>query len=444
MARREITNWSQLQRFQPREIFTPRSEDELAAIVARADAEGRRIKVMGAGHSFTAIAVTPDFHVTIHALDQLHHVDQSSGVVTVGAGITLKKLNRELDRYGLALTNMGDIDKQSIAGAVSTGTHGTGLAYGGIATQIRGLRMITPNGDVVDIDANHEPELFRCARVGLGALGIITRVTLQAVPSFRLHAVESSHSLDDVLEAWPDTIRVNDHAEFFFMPGGRNAARKINNRTDEPAAPLSRRRYIADKLVAENVGFGVINRVARRLPRAAPTVAKLLNGSEMNRDYVDVSHKVFTTRDGCISTKASGPCRSTRSCPRSGRSTRLPERWANPSPSRSKFVALPPTTFPCRPPTEATAATSPPMFSGEPRTTSTSVGCGRSFGNSTADRTGERCTPRPPRRSPRAIPNGNTSSLHAVAPTLRGDSPTATSIGCSAPSADARLTGLTR
>ena len=157
MARREITNWSQLQRFQPREIFTPRSEDELAAIVARAGVEGRRIKVMGAGHSFTAIAVTPDFHVTIHALDQLHHVDQSSGVVTVGAGITLKKLNRELDRYGLALTNMGDIDKQSIAGAVSTGTHGTGLAYGGIATQVRGLRMLTPNGDVVDIAKSISP-----------------------------------------------------------------------------------------------------------------------------------------------------------------------------------------------------------------------------------------------------------------------------------------------
>ncbi len=366
MARREITNWSQLQRFQPREIFTPRSEDELAAIVARAGVEGRRIKVMGAGHSFTAIAVTPDFHVTIHALDQLHHVDQSSGVVTVGAGITLKKLNRELDRYGLALTNMGDIDKQSIAGAVSTGTHGTGLAYGGIATQIRGLRMITPNGDVVDIDATHEPELFRCARVGLGALGIITRVTLQAVPSFRLHAVESSHSLDDVLEAWPDTIRANDHAEFFFMPGGRNAARKINNRTDEPAAPLSRRRYIADKLVAENIGFGVINRVARRLPRAAPTVAKLLNGSEMNRDYVDVSHKVFSTRDGCTSMKVNGRYRSTRSCRRSESSTPSPERWASPSPFRSRFVALRPTTFPCRPPTEATAATSPPMFLGNP------------------------------------------------------------------------------
>ena len=295
MARREVTNWSQLQRFQPREIFAPRSEDELAAIVARAATEGRRLKVMGAGHSFTAIAVTPDFHVTIHALDQLHRVDTSTGLVTVGAGITLKKLNRELDRCGLALTNMGDIDKQSIAGAVSTGTHGTGLAHGGIATQVRGLRMLTSNGDVVDIDTTHEPELFRCARIGLGALGIITRVTLQAVPSFRIHAVESSHSLDEVLESWPDTIRTNDHAEFFFMPGGRNAARKINNRTDKPIAPLSRRRYVADKLVAENIGFGVINRVARRFPRAAPTAAKLLNGGEMNRDYVDVSYKVFTT-----------------------------------------------------------------------------------------------------------------------------------------------------
>ena len=190
---------------------------------------------MGAGHSFTAIAVTPDFHVTIHALNQLHHVDQSSGVVTVGAGITLKKLNRELDRYGLALTNLGDIDKQSIAGAVSTGTHGTGLAYGGIATQIRGLRMITPNGDVVDIDANHEPELFRCARVGLGALGIITRVTLQAVPSFRLHAVESSHSLDDVLEAWPDTIRAKiTPSSSSCLAGGMQLARS----TIEPTSRL--------------------------------------------------------------------------------------------------------------------------------------------------------------------------------------------------------------
>ncbi|MEM9467616.1 MAG: D-arabinono-1,4-lactone oxidase [Actinomycetota bacterium] len=295
MSRREVTNWSKLQRFQPREILEPSSEDELASIVRRAAAEDRRVKVMGAGHSFTAIAVTPDFHVRIDALDQLHEIDRNSGLVTVGAGITLKKLNRVLDRHGLALTNMGDIDKQSIAGAISTGTHGTGLAYGGIATQVRGLRLLTPDGEAVDVDATRHAELFACARVGLGALGIITRVTLQAVPSFRIHAVETSHSLDEVLEAWPETIRANDHAEFFFMPGGRNAARKVNNRTEAPAEPLPRGRYIADKLVGENLGFGLVNRVARRMPRAAPTVARLINGSSMDRDYTDVSYKVFTT-----------------------------------------------------------------------------------------------------------------------------------------------------
>ena len=295
MARREVTNWSKLQRFQPREIFAPRSEDELAGIVRRAASEGRRVKVMGAGHSFTAIAVTPDFHVRIDALEQLHEVDRTSGLVTVGAGITLKKLNRLLDRHGLALTNMGDIDKQSIAGAISTGTHGTGLAYGGIATQVRGLRLLTPAGESVDIDAQTDADLFACARVGLGALGIITRVTLQAVPAFRIHAVETSHPLDEVLEAWPEMIRTNDHVEFFFMPGGRNAARKVNNRTDAPADPLPRARYAADKLLGENVGFGVINRVARRMPRAAPAVAKLINNSSTDRDYTDVSHKVFTT-----------------------------------------------------------------------------------------------------------------------------------------------------
>jgi L-gulonolactone oxidase len=295
MARREVTNWSKLQRFQPREILNPTSEDELAGIVRRAVSEGRRVKVMGAGHSFTAIAVTPDFHVRIDALDHLHEVDRSSGIVTVGAGITLHQLNRVLDRHGLALTNMGDIDKQSIAGAISTGTHGTGLAHGGIGTQVRGLRLLTPAGESIDVDASRDAELFSCARVGLGALGIITRVTLQAVPSFRIHAVETSRPLDEVLEAWPETIHDNDHAEFFFMPGGRNAAQKVNNRTDAPADPLPRSRYVADKLVGENLGFGLINRVARRLPRAAPTVARLLNSSEMDRDYTDVSYKVFTT-----------------------------------------------------------------------------------------------------------------------------------------------------
>lgn len=295
MRRREVTNWSKLQRFSPRETLRPRSEDELAGIVRRAAAEGRRVKVMGAGHSFTAIAVTPDIHVRINALDQLHEIDEAHGLVTVGAGITLKRLNRLLDGHGLALTNMGDIDAQTLAGAISTGTHGTGLAYGGIATQVRRLRMITADGAVVDVDPATDPELFACARVGLGALGILTRVTLQTVPAFRIWAEETSHPLDEVLEGWPELIRRNDHVEFFFMPGGTNAARKINNRTDEPVAPRPRARYVSEKLLTENIGFGAVNRLARRRPKLASTVARMLDESEFERSYIDVSHRVFTT-----------------------------------------------------------------------------------------------------------------------------------------------------
>ncbi|MEM9202205.1 MAG: D-arabinono-1,4-lactone oxidase [Actinomycetota bacterium] len=294
-TRREVTNWSKLQRFQPREIHHPRTEEELAALVQRAGREGRRVKVMGAGHSFTAIAVTPDIHVRIDALDSLHAVNPNTGLVTVGAGISLRALNQVLDGHGLALTNMGDIDRQSIAGAISTGTHGTGLAFGGIATQVRALRLLTPDGESIDVGGEQDAELFACARVGLGALGIITRVTLQAVPSFRIAAHEFSEPLDATLDAWADRIANNDHVEFYCMPGGRNAAVKINNRTDEPASPLSRRTYIADKLLGENVGFGVINRVARRAPKLAPTVAKLLNNTSVERTYTDTSYRVFTT-----------------------------------------------------------------------------------------------------------------------------------------------------
>jgi len=292
---RTVHNWSRLQQFAPSDIQRPKSEDQLATLVAQAAHTGQRIKAMGAGHSFTAIAVTNDIHITIEHLDQLHSVDVNSGIVTVGAGITIKKLNRLLERYGLALENMGDIDKQSIAGAINTGTHGTGLAYGGIATQVRAMRIIDGTGETHDIDANQNADLFACARVGLGALGIVTRVTLQTVPAFRLHAAEETRPLEAVLEQWPELITQQDHAEFYFMPGGRKAAVKINTRTLDQPKPLPRHRYVTDKLVGENIAFGIVNRVARRTPRAAPTIARLITNSTGTRQYQDVSYKVFTT-----------------------------------------------------------------------------------------------------------------------------------------------------
>ena len=295
MRRGTVANWSQLEQFRPAVIARPQSEDELAALVRQAAVDGRRVKVMGAGHSFTGIAVTTDVHVTIERLNQLHGIDSASGLVTVGAGITVRSLNHLLDAHGLALENMGDIDKQSIAGAISTGTHGTGLRYGGMATQVRGLRIIDGTGETLDIDPATNAELWACARVGLGALGLLTRVTLQTVPAFRLHASEKTEPLEAVLEQWPELIGTHDHTEFYFMPSGRKAAVKINTRSQDIAEPLPRHRYVLDKLGGENLAFGLVNRVARRAPRTAPAIARIVEASTGARDYRDVSYRVFTT-----------------------------------------------------------------------------------------------------------------------------------------------------
>ncbi len=296
MARRPyISNWAGNQRFQPTEIARPASEDELGAVIASATQTDRQLRVMGAGHSFTAAAVTGDIHVTMHDLDQVHHVDTATGRVTVGGGITIQALNRELDRHGLALANMGDIDKQSIAGAISTSTHGTGLAFTGFGAQIRGLRIVDADGGSHDVDAGNEPELFANARVSLGALGVISRVTLQTVPSFRIHAIEQPEPLDEVLDHWRERIDTADHFEFFMLPGSHQAMTKTNRRTDDEPAPLSRFGYTRDKLLLENVGFDLLCRVARRWPRSVPKLSRIIATGGGRREYTDRSFDVFTT-----------------------------------------------------------------------------------------------------------------------------------------------------
>ena len=296
MAKRpHVSNWARNQRFRPIEIARPSSEDELGATIAAAAATNQRVRVMGAGHSFTAAAATDDTHVTIHDLDQIHHLDSESGSVTVGAGITIRALNRVLDSHGLALANMGDIDKQSLAGAISTSTHGTGLAFTGFGGQVTGLRLVDPLGESRDIDAHNHSEIFANARVSLGALGVISRVTLQTVPSFRLHAIEQSEPLEDVLTSWQERVDTVDHFEFFMLPGSQNAMTKTNHRTDEPRAPLSRVGYVRDKILLENIGFDVLCRLVRRWPGLVSKVSKVIDASGGHREYTDRSFDVFTT-----------------------------------------------------------------------------------------------------------------------------------------------------
>ncbi|MFV2039146.1 MAG: FAD-binding protein [Acidimicrobiales bacterium] len=189
-------NWGRNQVAVPADTVRPRTEDQLRDVIGRGVAERRRVKVVGSGHSFTDIACTDGLHIDVGAIDAVHDVDMTRNQVTVGAGIVLRELNRRLWDLGLSIPSLGDIDAQTLAGATSTGTHGTGGRYQCISAAIVGARVVTSDGTALEISEEQRPDLLAGLRVGLGALGVITSLTLRCEPAFNLHAVESTLDID--------------------------------------------------------------------------------------------------------------------------------------------------------------------------------------------------------------------------------------------------------
>jgi L-gulono-1,4-lactone dehydrogenase len=263
-------------------------------VVERAAEAGRRVKAVGAGHSFTPVVCTDGDLVDLAGYDQVLSIDPQTCTVTVQAGIRLTQLNRVLADNGLALENLGDIAYQSIAGATSTATHGTGLRFGNLSSRIVGMRIIAGDGTVVETDAEHHPDVLDVARVGVGALGLLSTVTVACVPAFNLHAVERVELVDEVLERWEDEIAGNDHFEFFWVPGTRWALTKRNQRTQEPARPRPRWREWRDDYLLTNVAFDAVCRVGRLRPDLIPRAAKLVP-SAGPADYIAPSASVFAS-----------------------------------------------------------------------------------------------------------------------------------------------------
>ena len=285
-------NWSGTERCEPTRILTPRSSDELADEVRRITEREGRAKAVGAGHSFTAVAATNDVQVRLDHLASVLAVDRRQ--VTVGAGITIAALNRELGARGLALPNLGDIAYQTLAGATATATHGTGVRKHGIASQIAGFELVTAAGDVLDVTPAAHPEVFHCGRVGLGALGIVTAVTLECVDAFRLHAVEEPMTVDEIESRIDELVHGNDHFEFFYVPHTASALTKRNNVTDEPPRGRGRVRELTTSYLVENAAFGAACRIGRRWPDAVPRLAKLV-ASGSRSEYVHDSGDVFAS-----------------------------------------------------------------------------------------------------------------------------------------------------
>jgi L-gulonolactone oxidase len=288
-------NWAGNVSARPAREVAPASVEELCAAVRRAAEDGLRVKAVGTGHSFTSIAATDGMLIRPQLLTGIRDIDREAGTVTVEAGTPLKRLNIALAREGLSLTNMGDIMEQTVAGAVGTGTHGTGRDSASLAAQIRALELVTADGSVLTCSARENPDVFAAARIGLGALGVVSAITFAVEPIFLLTAREEPMSLDRVTGAFDELWAENEHFEFYWFPHTGNTNTKRNNRSGGPARPVSPvRGWLEDEFLSNGV-FRAANWLGRAAPAAVPAIARVSSRALSARTYTDIPYKVFTS-----------------------------------------------------------------------------------------------------------------------------------------------------
>ena len=389
-------NWAGTARATPARWCRPRSEAEISAAVKDAAADGLRVRALGSGHSFTAAAATSGVALDLSQWTGITAADTRTGLVTVRSGTTLRSLNAELGGLGLAMANLGDIDAQTLAGALSTGTHGTGARLGGLATQVTSLELVLADGSLATCSASSRPELFAAARIGLGALGVITAVTLRCVPSFTLLADERPVPVEEVLEQFDALAAANDHFEFYWFPYGRKALVKRNNRLSPggsaaaagPARAMPGWRRFWEFEVMENAAFGTLCRIGRARPRLIPALNRFSSAALSSRSYTDLSYRVFVTP------RRVRFAESEYAVPRESLSHVITElrravpAWPTPSCSRSRCGSRPPTTSGCPPPTAGSPPTSRSTSTPGCPTGPTSTGSSPSWRRSRAGRTG--------------------------------------------------------
>ncbi|TRZ73434.1 MAG: FAD-binding protein [Actinobacteria bacterium] len=288
-------NWAGNERAFPIKVHEPECETDIVAVVGYANALRQRVKVVGSGHSFTAIAVAPDHLVKMTRYNKALSIDVDKLEVTVESGIVISDLNKFLANAGYAMPNLGDVTYQTISGALSTSTHGTGALRTGLAAQIAAFRIVVANGDVLSCSPTENSEIFHCGRVGLGALGILSTITLRIVPAFRLQAVEEPMRIDALLADLDRHVAENDFFEFFWIPHTGWALTKRNNVTQLPADPPSNFKTWFNKMFMENIAFGALCYVGRLFPHLIPRLSKALP-STGRTEYVNASHQIFASK----------------------------------------------------------------------------------------------------------------------------------------------------
>jgi FAD-linked oxidoreductase len=288
-------NWTGDQRCAPTVVHRPRTREGLVYAVRHAAEQGLGIHAAGSGHSFTEAALTDGAMIQIEALDRVLDVDSASGLVKVEAGISLADLSAALWDRGLAMENLGDIDRQTLAGAISTATHGTGARFPNLSAQVEALELVLADGSVIEVSEAADRDAFRAARVGLGALGIIYSVTLRAVPAFTMRRVDRPLPLEQALSEVDGLAARNEHFEFFVFPYTDAALVIERNRVDGPSNPRGRVSAYVNEILIENYGMDALSRVGRRFPASIPRLVGFAARQFSQAERTDRSYRVFAS-----------------------------------------------------------------------------------------------------------------------------------------------------
>lgn len=288
-------NWSGEQRCAPSRVARPASVDEVAAEIERVRDGGGTLRPVGSGHSFTALVPTDGVLLSLDRMTSVLEVDRARRRARVQAGIPLHELNDALAAHGLALENLGDIDRQTVAGAIATGTHGTGAAFGNLASMVEALTLVTGTGEVIRCSAEHEPDVWRAARVSLGALGVVCEVELRCVEAFTLQGTDAPAPLPTTVARLDELAAGADHFEFFCFPHVETALTRTNRRVDIPAAPPPAWRAWVDDILLTNRVFEAACLAGRARPALIPALNRGLTKAAGSSERVDRSDRIFAS-----------------------------------------------------------------------------------------------------------------------------------------------------
>lgn len=292
--RKRWKNWSHTVVSYPECLYYPKTVDDIFKIIEKSKSEGKTIRVVGAGHSFTPLVATSEYLVSLDHLSGIHSIDYHNNLVTVWSGTNLRDLGILLYEQGYAMENLGDIDVQSIAGAISTGTHGTGIKFGSISTQVNMITIVTASGDIMDVSPTKNSEYLKALQLSLGMLGIMIKVQLRVIPIHRLQSESQRLSLTDCLKNLDDLKDTNRHFEFFWFPYTKTVQVKTMNPLANKNLP-DKKASMLNAIIIENGAFRLLSELARIQPRMSKMISHISARGIPVGTEIGYSHSIYAT-----------------------------------------------------------------------------------------------------------------------------------------------------